>query len=310
MIKNGLKSFLSNLKYIFTPLGVLALGAVLGLSILLPACSAAARGLVSDIKTIASSVSIDFPALKDAIVAAVRALDWSDPLAALRTMLRKAWIVETLDGCVHSLLRGSETVSEQITAAVERAARRVAAGVAALIVCLVLALIGGYMLTRFLVRRNMAKRGVGKFFLATLVDAVLSAAFVVLLVLLQAAWSPAAVVFVIVAVLLNGLLALAEAYFLHGRGKIPLKSVINGRNVACLYAVGAIICAIAVVFFLLVWQIANAAVAIFLAIPLIEITFTVLNLNAESYVLHEVEKHKGDAGDDRDNATQSVDICV
>ncbi len=290
MIGNGLKNFFRNLKYIFTPLGVLALGVVMGFCVLGPACSAAVRGLVADVKTIADSVSVDFPALKDAVVAAVRALDWSQPIEAVSTVLRKEWLTKTLNGCVQSMLPGSESVSDKIVTAVDTAAAHVVAGMAVFIFFVLLSLAGGYMLTKFLVRRDVARRGIGKFFLAACIDSLLSTAFIVALTLLHALWAPGAVILGVAAVLLAGAAALLEAYLLHARRSIPLKKVVNGKNVALLYASGLIICCIAVAFFLLLCAVCNAVVAIFLGIPLAEITLTVLGLNAESYVLDVVRK--------------------
>ena len=51
MIKKGLKNFLVNLKYLFTPLGALSLGVVLGLSALI-------SGTAAEIKTLSDAQRI------------------------------------------------------------------------------------------------------------------------------------------------------------------------------------------------------------------------------------------------------------
>lgn len=295
MIKNGLKNFFSNLKYIFTPLGVLALGVVLGISILVPTAASAVRQLVRDVKDIAQNAHVDFAAIKDALFDRVQALDWSDPLRALRTIFRVSWVKEALHECIQPFVEEGELIAAQTERAVEDAAHRMAAGVVALVVCVVLSLIGGFVLTKFLVRRSLVKRGMKKFVSATLCNALLSAAFIVAVLLLRIVWVWGAVLFAVAALFGAGALSLWEAYWLYGKGKVPAKRVVNIKNVALLYATVLITCAAAGAVVLLIGLITNRAVALFLGVAVAEIALIVIDLNAESYVRRTVDALPCDA---------------
>ena len=86
MIKQGIINFFKNLKYFFTPLGTLALGFIFGLSVLIPGVIASFSTLADSVQKILSDTTIDFNALKDSAVSAVRALDWNDPSEAIKTI--------------------------------------------------------------------------------------------------------------------------------------------------------------------------------------------------------------------------------
>ena len=119
MIKHGLKNFAYNLKYFFTPLGTLALGVVIGLSILIPGVISSAATLAENVKTILAGSSIDFTVLQDSVVKAVGDLDWNNPLSALQTMISEEWLTDTLNACIDALIQSSEVYTLQLNAAVE-----------------------------------------------------------------------------------------------------------------------------------------------------------------------------------------------
>lgn len=73
MIGKAVKNYFVNLKYFFTPLGTLALGLILGLSVLIPGAKAALEILVSSVQTTLESAEIDVEHLEQSLVAAVRA---------------------------------------------------------------------------------------------------------------------------------------------------------------------------------------------------------------------------------------------
>ena len=86
--------------------------------------------------------------------------------------MSEGWLKNTFVTCVDALVvSGGETAASQIAVAAETAVSGVAAGFVALVVFAVLGIAAGYMLTKFSVRRNMAKRGLWKFILAAAVDA-------------------------------------------------------------------------------------------------------------------------------------------
>ncbi len=285
MIKNGIKNFFVNLKHFFTPLGVFALFVIIGLSVAIPACISAVSTLADDAARICNDTSIDLNALGDGVMRSVRALDWSNPTDAMQTILSEGWLKNTFVTCVDALVvSGGETAASQIAVAAETAVSGVAAGFVALVVFAVLGIAAGYMLTKFSVRRNMAKRGLWKFILAAAVDAVLTVLLIILTVWIEAINSVSGVIAGVLSMLVLGLIALLEAYLVHGRKKVRMRQVVSIGNVLKLFCVNLIIIAVAFSFSFIVLAVANIVVGVFICLPLIEIAAIVMSLNAEAYV--------------------------
>ncbi len=284
MIKKGIKNYFINLKHLFTPLGTLALGFVLGLSVLIPCIFTAVRELAARVAEITGSVNVNFSALFDCIADAVQKLDWSDPMRAVRQIFRAEWLNQTFTDCLHSLLGEGETYIMQIEQAVADSVQQIAAGVVVFIFFIFLGLVGGYWLTKFLVRRTMARRAWWKFFVASLIDSVLSAAMLFAIVIFQSLWAPSVFISFVVSLLLTGFVALMEAYVLHGKGKVSFSAVVNFKNVGKLWLCAFLVFVISVVLSLVALVLLGTLGGLFLTISVLEIAFLVIGMNAESYV--------------------------
>ena len=130
----------------------------------------------------------------------------------------------------------------------------------------------------------MAKRGLWKFILATAVDAALTVLLIILTVWIEAINSVSGVIAGVLSMLVLGLIALLEAYLVHGRKKVRMRQVVSIGNVLKLFCVNLIIIAVAFSFSFIVLAVANIVVGVFICLPLIEIAAIVMSLNAEAYV--------------------------
>lgn len=283
MIKQGIKNYFISLKYVFTPLGAFALGVVLGLSIFIPCIISAVSALCDDVVKIIGSTEADFDAMWAYIVSAVRALDWSNPLEAVNTVFSEKWLTDTLNGCLDSLLGGRVAFEEQIARAVNSCLSSILGGAAALIAFSVIGIVGGFWFTKWLIRRNIAKRSIWKFVLMSLADSVFSAAIIVITAWLAALWWASAFISAAVTVFIAGAYALVEAYFVHGKNKVTFKSVVNIKNLFKLLITNIAVFGIAFVITLLAVLI-NAIAGIFVGVAFVAIAFIVTGLNAEAYV--------------------------
>lgn len=279
MIKHGLKNFAYNLKYFFTPLGTLALGVVIGLSILIPGVISSAATLAENVKTILAGSSIDFTVLQDSVVKAVGDLDWNNPLSAVQTMISAEWLTDTLNACIDALIQSSEVYTLQLNAAVEEFIGAAAVYFIILAFFIVAGIAAGFFLTKFLVRRNMAKRAFWKYFLVSAIDSLLVA-----VAGLYTLWRPSVFISTFVWLFICGVIALIEAYAVHGYKKIGWKKVINAKNAALLLATNLIIFILAWVVTVITVVITNGAVGLFVGFALFEIALIVISMNAESYV--------------------------
>lgn len=290
MIVRGMKNYLSCLKYIFVPLGALFLGIVLGLSIGIPTIGAAIDNLTGEVHNIAAHLSIDPVAFKDSLVNSVGALDWTSPADALKTVLTREWLQDTILSALDALVENSDAYVEQISSAINSLIFSIVSTIVVTIVFAIVSLFVGYFVTKSMIRREIAKRAFWKFLLVWLLESLLSTALVVLFSWLTALWLPGGAISAVVFILLSGAFSLLEAYLIHARGKIKLREILTLQNVVKLFLTNVIIFVLWGVLFLLVTLIFNPIVGTMLGLTLLEITFIVLGMNAESYVKQTIEK--------------------
>lgn len=296
MIKQGIINFFKNLKYFFTPLGTLALGFIFGLSVLIPGIITSFSTLADSIQKILSDTTIDFNVLKDSAISAVQALDWNNPLEAIKTMLSNDWLMQTLNECVSSFVESTEVYTVQFTTAINTFTNELATYFVTVVVFLILGLMGGFFLTRWLVRRNIAKRSIWKYFLNAFIDSLLTTTLVAVCVWLISVWKPSVFISWFVSILLFGFIALLEAYIVHAWKKVDIKKIVNAKNIFKLFAANIIIFLLSGVMVCLAIVITNMIVGIVIGIVLMEIAFIVIGLNAEAYVKSVAESTNNQVG--------------
>lgn len=285
MIKSGLKNYFVNLKHFFTPIGTLAVGMFIGISILIPSTLSIISALVERLAEILEGVSFDFSTLKDAIVAEIRALDWTDPIEALKTVFSSEWLNGVINECLRVVEGGLQPYAEAINEAVTAAVADIYALFAVFIFFTVTGLICGYFLTRFLVRRTMAKRTFKKFLFAVFVDSLVTAALLSLCFWLVTLWGPSIYITSVLSLIIFGGVSLVSAYLVHGRNKVRFSTVLNFKNVCKLLLINALTFVISLAFFALTVLVTNEIAGVLIGFSFVEIAFIVMSLNAESYVL-------------------------
>lgn len=314
MLKKGIKNFLSSLKYFFTPLGTMFLGIMIGFSVLVPGVIAAVNQLGVNISQLAQNVNLDVALLGDNLWTAVRSLDWDEPITALQTLASSEWINDVLTKALTTILGTDfETFKEQITNYVVVFCGDVVASVAVFFVCWLFGFIAGHALTRILIRRNIAKRSVWKFILAYILNSTLSAAYVVATLIVFSLWAYSIIFAIILAILLSGIAALLQAYLLYACRKLPLKQIVNIKNAGLLTLTNLIIFALSTCLTLIALTI-NALMGLFVGLSIFAIALTVINLNAESFVIEQVNDLSVLSADKNNcetaNADQSTNATV
>lgn len=284
MLKSGLKNYFINLKYYFTPIGTFAVGIIIGLSILLPGALAAVSQFAEEVTVIIKGNNVDFTPTKDFIVNSITSLDWSDPIAALGTMLSKEWINSVAEGSLKLISTELEHYSVPITQSFNAMIANMVFLFVVFVVFCVAGLVVGYVLTRFLVRRNMARRVFWKFFLSAVVDSLLAAGLVAFCVWLFTVWKPSVIISSLFSFIVFGSVTLLQAYLIHGLGKIKLRQVLNLKNIVFLNLSNLIVFYISVVLLSAAIALTNAFAGIFIGFAFVEIALIVINFNAEGYV--------------------------
>ncbi len=293
MIGQGLKNYIKNLKFVFNPLGTIALGFVFGLSILIPVIMSSANTLVESVKSIFSNANIDLTALKESVVSAFQSLNWSEPLEAIKLMLSRDWLMQTLQMSLSTFVESMDVYTVPLTAAIDTFCISVFAAFVGLIMFVILGVIGGYFLVKCFVRRNTVKRTFKKYILANIVDTLLSFLIIFVCAWLYTLWKYSIFISVFFAFIIFGAIALFEAYIIHGRKKVNSADIVNVKNIVKLFVVDILILAITALLVMLLILITNLYVGIFVGIALVQIAFVVIGINAESYVVELVAKNQG-----------------
>jgi len=290
MVIQGLKNFFISLKHFFTPLGTLCLGMIFGLSVFFPTLIAAVRELTDQLVSIAGDVEFDPEIFLDTAFDAVTRLDWSNPLAALNTVIDGDWLMQTFESCAGAFFGDMPALAESAALAIEECIAKIVAAVFVFFFFVVLGLIGGYFLLKAIIRHNIAKRALWKYFLASFLDSLLSALLIGVCAYLFTLWQPSALFTVLIALFLFGLVSLIEAYALQGGKKIPVNQVVNGKNVLLLPLTNLLIFIISLLLTGIATALTNQFVGLFIGLSLLEIAFLVSSMNAEAYVKNAIEK--------------------
>lgn len=290
MLGQGLKNFFISLKHFFTPLGTLCLGMIFGLSVLIPVTVSAVHELSDALTAIAEDVSFDPDQFADTLLNALLALDWSDPLKALGVVFDEDWLTKTFEDCAGVFFGDAPALLESASAMIGECIAKIARAVVVFFFFTVLGLIGGYFLLKAVIRHNIAKRALWKYFLVSFLDALLTTVLISFCGYLFTLWKPSVLITTFVSLLLFGFISLVEAYVVHGNGKIPVKKVINGKNILLLPLTNLLIFAISSALTSIAVAITNQFVGLFVGLSLLEIAFLVGSMNAEAYVKTAIEK--------------------
>lgn len=273
-----------NLKYIFVPMGTVALGLVFGLSVLIPGALASASVLVDSVAEILEGIPLDLDALLSSVTDSAGELEWSDPVTAVQTMFSDDWLTAALSRAVGALVGDVGAYSSELGAAAGVFAGAMGSYFATLVIFVFLGFLLGYFLLKIFIRRNMARRAFWKYLLISLTDSLITASLVAVSVYLLSLWQPSVFISTSVSLLLFGFISLLEAYIVHGLGKVEFKSVVNFKNILRLIATNLLIFAAAAAMVALLTALTNTFVGIFVGVSLLEIAFIVVGMNAEAYV--------------------------
>ncbi|MCM1368169.1 MAG: hypothetical protein NC184_05135 [Roseburia sp.] len=290
MIKQGLKNYFVSLKYIFTPLGTMFLGMIIGFSVLWSGAVSAVTELVDGIKSITNDVNLDFGVMSSEIWASIKTLDWSAPDQALKALFDADRINDILEVSLKNLLGTDlDAFQDRIFELASAFAAQMIAGIVVFFVFWALGFLAGFALIKVLIRRNVARRSLWKFVLAYALNALFSTALVVACIFAFAVWQNSIYISVVIALLLVGISELAQAYLLYGFKKIGLREVVNLKNIGLYVLTNFLIFVISIALTLIVVAI-NALAGIFVGLSFITIAIIVIGLNAEAYVRDIAEK--------------------
>ena len=284
MLLRCVKNYFVSLKHYFAPLGAFALGVILGISVLIPGLISSVRALADSVVQITGSVSFDLGAFVECLADEIGGLDWSDPSAAIGTVLESGWLAGAFNDCIHSLVPGGEAYAAQIEQAVALAVAEWAALAIVFVFMSALGLLCAFLLTRFLVKRTIARRVWWINILSALFDVVFAALTGAAVFWLAAIWPPSIYISAIVLTLLYVAVALMKGYVIFGRKVMPLSEAVNIKNIGVVVLSDIIIALITAAFVAASFLLTNNIAGIFISMPFVFIGLQTVEYNAEAYV--------------------------
>lgn len=290
MIKNGILNYLKNLKHFFTPLGTIFLGILFGLSFLFSGFNSQVNKATNEIQIITQETNISINDLKDCVIESFADVPWEEPIEAIKLITSSEWINGTLKVNISNTIENYQLYAKDIEDVIVNAVSGYVKYIIAFFICIGLGLIGGFFLTKYLIRRRIAKRNFWKFLLITLIDCLLVTGLVSLCLWFISLWKPSIIISSLLSIIIFGFISLFEAYLIHGYKNIPFKNVVNVKNVFLLYISNILIYLIALAISSIAILITNQLVGTFIALPLLIVGVIVISLNAEAYIKKEVDK--------------------
>ena len=290
MIKQSIVNFFKNLKYFFTPLGTLFLGLIFGVFFLYSGFKVQVKQATTEIQMITQETNISINDLKDCVIESFADVPWEDPIEAIKLITSSEWLNGTLKENISNTIDNYQLYASDIENAVVNAVSGYIKYIVIFVICAIFGFISGFFLTKFLIRRNIAKRNFWKFVLVTMLDSVLTIGVATLSMWLTLLWKPSIIFTSLVGIIIYGFISLFEAYIIHGYKKIPLKQVVNIKNSFLLFISNILIYIISFTISSFVIAITNAFVGVFIALPLVIVGIIVISLNAEAYIKKQVDK--------------------
>lgn len=284
MIKQGLKNYIINLKYFFTPLGAFFLGIIVGLSILLPGTISLLNNLGVEAGRLLNNTNLDFPAFEKTLLDALSKLDWQNANEAIKSLFNYDWLTSTLNAALYALAGDFSSSTSEITQLVDQTIHSFVPLLVWFVFFSLLGIFVGFMLTKFLVRKEIAQRSLVKMIFQVVVDSLLSVTLIAFVLWLLTIWQPSVYLSALVAIIVYGFVSLIEAYVAQGTKTTKFKKIVNLKNVGKLAISNLLILLIGLALVSLISFLINQFVGIFVGVSFLEISFVVISLNAEAYV--------------------------
>lgn len=238
------------------------------------------------------SLFIDGNAFVDSLWVALSKLDWSNSFDALATLFSGEYLESTITESLKSLLVNYDQYVVQIEGFITIIINEITIYLGVVIAFIGLGFIGGFFLIKLFIRKEIANRKFYQLIIVTIVDTILSGGLMTLCVYLFSLWKFSALVSTLLSYIIYALIALYEAYIVHGYKKIDVKKIVTIKNSSHLILSDITIIVVAWIFSSLSTMFFNELAGIVIGITFMEVAFAVIGMNAESYVKELVENPK------------------
>lgn len=282
MIPICIKNFFKSLGFYFVPLGILSFFIVLTLAYSIPASINIVKSTFEEIANKVSAASFNWDHIQGVLMNKIFELSSKDPEALIALFTNQDSLVALLQEVAEEAF-GISSISGEILDLLKACVTQLMEYVVLLIAMMLVGFFVGVVVLNLLIRSFLTHTNVFKALLMSVVEGIISVLLALLINNVNSVqdW---VIILIFVAVLFGSLIfSLLESYLFYGIKKVPFKKVFNIKNIITLL-VGDIIILILGISAVGLCFLANSLfVSLFIALPFVLLTTSVLGINASSY---------------------------
>lgn len=289
---NSLKNFAKSLKYIFTPIGVIAVCFIIGMTIAFNNIYASVNGLISGVQSLVSETQqVDFFRIITEIGTVLNQEDTSDINAFLSKVLTQDYLVPLFRNVIQKCYPTVDVNIQAVTDLIHNVISTILIGAVIVILFIFIGLFASYLITRFFLVRDIRRRRFWQAIIFTIVNGLITAGFAFLSArCVDLGWWGIPLGLLIL--LANNTVSLFIAWLIQGYKKIPLKQILSVKNVVFLFLANLIIFATSLTTIILLFYIPVPVLVMLLVVAIIDIAVVAMSVNAEGYVYYLVNNDK------------------
>lgn len=283
---NSLKNYAKSLKYIFTPVGIIAICFVIGASIAYSNIYSSINNLTLEIQTLLSqSKQVDFIKIATFVAEYINKDITNDFNATLNKLFTQEYLTTMFQNVLSEFYPTLDANLDVVKNLVNACIQSVFMGIYIIMVFILVGVFAGYLLTRFMLVRDIRRRHFWQAIVFTIINALVTVGFVYLLVLVTdlGYWS---IPLSILIILINNAVSLFIGWLIQGYKKIELKKVLSFKNIISLFLANLVILVTAFAAIVLVLLTKMILLFILLGISIVDITAVTMSVNAEGYVYY------------------------
>lgn len=290
MIWNSIKNYLKSFKYILTPIGGLALFAIIGFGIAFAGCKSAIGELFVTVQNIFPSIEVNTDAGIDILSGALLGMDWNDPQTAASMLTNPEFLGNTLAEAISAMV--GQEVGQNVTDAVILCIGKIVVNVVIFFIFALIGIIVGYIFLRIGMRSEFAKRKIWQTLIAVTLETLFGVLIIFVGTRLAEIWIWNLLFVTLFAVISLSYFGLIEGFFFHAKGKLLFKDVVSVKCIIGQLVATLIIYTFTAGLITLIYFAFGGLVALLLGISIFEIAYVVVTINSESYVRNLVQKTK------------------
>lgn len=282
MISTCIKNYFKSLGFYFVPLGILAFFTVLTLASIIPSSIALVKATFQQIASTVSGVTFNWEEISGVIMNKVMELSKEDPAALMGILTNPDQLVALLKEVTIDAF-GIQSVTDEIVALLQDCVSQLMGYVVLLFAMMIVGFFFGFVVLNLLIRTFLSQTNIFKAFVMSLIDGVIAVLCLLLVnkVLNAQTWVVILVIFALLIVSL--ILSLLESYLFFGIKKVPFKKVFNIKNTITLLIGDIIILGLGIGSVALCFLAKDLFIALFIAVPFVLLTVSVLQVNAATY---------------------------